>query len=332
VLIQPVSVSPAFAQTTELCVKGSGDAQIAACTKAIASGQWKGRNLAWAFGNRGYGHWGKGDLDRAIADYNEAIRLDPKFAHAYNNRGNAYRDKGDLDRAIADFNETIRLDPKYVFAYNGRGNAYSEKGDLDRPIADYNEAIRLDPKYASAYNGRGNAYSDKGDLDRAIADFNEAIRLDPKLAPAYHNRGRVSLYSENSAKALADFSQASDLAPKYAYGALWLDIAGQRYGVASRLPLAIGQLDMAVWPAPIVRLFLGQLTPAAVLAAADNPDPYKRKSQICEANFYSGVFALGQSAKDEATRLFGLATNGCPRGFIEWSAARSELKALGVTP
>ena len=89
---------------------------------------------------------------------------------------------------------------------------------------------------------------------------------------------------------------------------------------------------MSVWPAPIVRLFLGQLTPAAVLAAADNPDPAKQKGQICEANFYSGALALRQGAKDEVTRLFRLAANDCPRGFIEWLAARSELKALGVTP
>ena len=98
----------------------------------------------------------------------------------------AYRDKGDNDRAIADYNEAIRLDPKDATAYNNRGYRLSaNKGDNDRAIADYDEAIRLDPKYAMAFLGRGIAYRAKGDLDRAIADYSEAIRLDPKFARAF---------------------------------------------------------------------------------------------------------------------------------------------------
>ena len=50
--------------------------------------------------------------DKAIADFTEAIRLDPKYAEAYCNRGCAYRNKGDYDKAIADFTEAIRLNPK----------------------------------------------------------------------------------------------------------------------------------------------------------------------------------------------------------------------------
>ena len=100
---------------------------------------------------------------------------------AYTNRGLAWGDKGDLDRAIADYNEAIRLDPKYADAYYNRGLAWRAKGDLDRAIADYNEAIRLDPKYADAYNNRGNAWRAKGDLDRAIADYNRGDPARPEI-------------------------------------------------------------------------------------------------------------------------------------------------------
>ena len=82
------------------------------------------------------------DYDRAIANYNEAVRLDPKSANAFRGRGKAYRDKGDHSRAIADFNEAIRLDPKSALAFMDRGDSYTNKGDNDRAIADYNEAIR----------------------------------------------------------------------------------------------------------------------------------------------------------------------------------------------
>jgi tetratricopeptide (TPR) repeat protein len=81
----------------------------------------------------------KGDLDRVIADYSEAIRLNPEDAGQYNNRGAAYQAKGNNNRAIADFNEAIRLNPKFAFAYYNRGIAYRAEGDLDHAIADFNE-------------------------------------------------------------------------------------------------------------------------------------------------------------------------------------------------
>src|SRR5215831_7925220 len=143
--------------------KASPDLQIGGCTTVIQSGKESQKNLSIAFNNRGNAYHAKGDDDRAVADYNESIRLDPKYAYPYNGRGNAYRGKGDNDRAIADYAMSIKLDPKYAAPHNGRGNAYRDKGDRDRALADYNEAIKLDPRYVFAYNGRGNTYYDKQD-------------------------------------------------------------------------------------------------------------------------------------------------------------------------
>ena len=67
-------------------------------------------------------------MNRALADCNKAIELDPKLAGAYSNRGVAHLEKGELDRAIADCNKAIELDPKLAEAYNNRGAAYIEKG------------------------------------------------------------------------------------------------------------------------------------------------------------------------------------------------------------
>src|SRR5271154_627750 len=89
----------------------------------------------------------------------------------YYNHGLAYEAKGDHDRAIANYDHAIGLDPKYASAYGGRGKAYEAKGDHDRAIADYDHEIGLDPKYAIAYYNRGLAYEAKGDHDRAIAGY-----------------------------------------------------------------------------------------------------------------------------------------------------------------
>jgi lipoprotein NlpI len=102
--------------------------------------------------------------------------------------------------------------------------------------------------------------------------------------------------------------------------------------VVTGLPQAISQIDMTKWPAPVIRLFLGQTTSAAVLAAADDPDANTKRGQVCEANFYSGEFALQRGVKEEAARLFHLAAADCPRDFVERPAAYAELRALGVSP
>ena len=84
---------------------------------------------------------------------------------------------------------------------------------------------------------------------------------------------------------------------------------------------------MSVWP---IRLFLGQLTPGAVIAAADNPDADTRMRQLCDANFFTGEFALQQGNKDEAARLFRLAATNCPRERTASLGAIRELMVLGV--
>jgi uncharacterized caspase-like protein len=170
-------------------------------------------SFAQAYDGRGSAYRYKGDFDRAIADYSVAIRLDPSFAQAYDGRGSAYRDKGDFDRAITDLNEAIRLNPSSARAYHDRGTTYYYKENFDRAIADYSVAIRLEPNFAHAYYSRGTAYRRKGDFNRAIADLNEAIRLEPGVAAAYHNRGRTLETLGRRQEAIADYRRALSLNP-----------------------------------------------------------------------------------------------------------------------
>jgi lipoprotein NlpI len=316
-------------QCADVTNAANADENIAVCGRILDDPKETGQNRALALTNR-CGLWKtKGEPDRALSDCNQAIQLDPKYAPGYSNRGIAYYAKGDYERAVADETAAIGIDPKFPDAYFERGRAYYAKGDNDRAIADEDEAIRLDPKFTTYYYTRGAAYFAKADYGHAVADYSAAIRLDPKYAYPYRARSRGYLYGGNLAKALTDIIQASKLDPTDAYSALWVEIVGQRDNVPSHLLQATSKIDMTTWPAPVIRMLLGQMTPAAALAAADDPDAAKKKGQLCEANFYGGELAL-RGKKDEAIRLFRLAAGDCPKTFDEWATANAELKALGA--
>jgi lipoprotein NlpI len=254
------------------------------------------------------------------------------FGTSYYNRGIAYAKIKDYDHAIADYNQAIRLNPKPEI-YNNRGLTYAWKGEDDRAMADYNQAIQLDPKNAVAYSNRGLIYALRGEYDRAIHDYTHVIQLDPKSADAYENRGWTYLLEDATPKALADLTQANALSPKDAYKALGLEIALKRSDLPSRLSQTATAIDMTKWPAPIIRLYLGQLTPEAVLAAADDPNAKTKISQVCEANFFSGELAVQRGAKDDAIRLFQLAASDCPKDEDKAQVgANAELQKLGMGP
>ena len=219
--------------------KGDLDKAIADYTEAIRLNP----KDADAYGNRGYAYAAKGDLDKAIADCTEAIRLNPKDADAYVNRGWAYGEKGDFGKAIADYSEAIRLNPKDADAHRGRGYDYDMKGDRDKAIADYTEAIRLNPKYADAYSNRGYSYLMKGDFDKAIADYTEAVRLNPKYADAYCNRGWAYWEKDDFDKAVADYTEAIRLNPK---DALSHENRGYSYGAKGDFDKAIADYTEAI--------------------------------------------------------------------------------------
>jgi lipoprotein NlpI len=200
-----------------------------------------------------------------------------------------------------------------------------------RTRAGYIQMARLDTKGPDVRNSRdSNKELSKSDLNQVIGYYNAAIKHDPKDDDAYFHRGVAKYFAGALPQAMADLTQASKIDPTYAYYALWIDIVDKRNNAASRLSKAIPRFDMTKWPAPVIQMFLGETTPQAVLAAADDRDATIKTGQLCEANFYVGELALQQGDKTEATRLFKLAAAGCPNEFVEGPSANAELEAIGA--
>jgi tetratricopeptide (TPR) repeat protein len=174
-----------------------------------------------AYNNRANLKVGKlNDIPGALADYNQAISLNPKYSDAHYNRALLKRDKlNDIPGALADYNQAISLNPKYSIAYSNRGILKADKlNDILGALADYNQAISLNSKHSVAYNNRANLKRDKlNDIPGALADYNQAISLNPKYSDAYYNRANLKVSKLNDIPgALADYNQAISLNPKFA--------------------------------------------------------------------------------------------------------------------
>jgi lipoprotein NlpI len=202
--------------------------RIQACTRLIASRKTSKHNRIAAYHNRGNLFTTIGNLDRAVSDYSEAIKINPKLKETYRNRCIAHHRRGDYDHAISDCSEAIRLDPRDARIYNDRSNIYHDKGEFDHSIADLDAAIKFDPTYVFAYRNRAIRYLEKKEYDRAITDLNQAIQIDSGYAAAYVNRGQAFEAKGDRDQALASFRSALSAPQKYDNGKWAHDTARER--------------------------------------------------------------------------------------------------------
>lgn len=316
-----------------------------------------------AYYSRGVSYSKKGDFDLAIADYTRAIelKLDPSLAAgeaktyynggdlaptdpgpsaqfnplhraAYLARGLAQSKKSNIDSAISDYEGALALDPRYSPAYVYRAVAYRAKNDLVRAMNDCDRAEALGPNDPNGYMCRTSTYLAMGEPQRAVADCALAIERAPKAAGQYRMCAIAQLQAGSPGQAIVYLDLSRELDPKEPYTAIWREIAGWRNNASATSSEAAAKLDMAKWPGPVIRLMLGTMTADELHSAADDPDPIKKKGQICEANFFTAQVFLRHGRKEDARRLFGLALAGCPPTFIEAQAAAAELRVLDASP
>jgi tetratricopeptide (TPR) repeat protein len=122
-------------------------------TALIETGKETALVLAIAHNNRGDAFSAKGEFDRAISDYDLAIKFNPTFSKPFNNRGVAYQKKGEYDRAIKDFDEAIKLSPDYARAFANRAETNQRRHEFQQAARDYDDAIRLQRRPEEGFGG-----------------------------------------------------------------------------------------------------------------------------------------------------------------------------------
>jgi predicted negative regulator of RcsB-dependent stress response len=215
------------------------DEAFAECTREIETGKGGPDDIAQNINWRGEAYVGIGDFDRALADYNEALKRCASrrggcatvAIDTLTNRGNLYfYVKKDYDRALVDFNDAFQLEGGGARDYSGIsdlyyaiGNVYYVKNVFDRALTNYNEAVRRQPEDWHPHDGRGDVSAGRKDFVTAIAEYSEAIRLHTVMVTAgmsgtfltgrmgalvYTNRGLAYEATADNDHAKADYKAA----------------------------------------------------------------------------------------------------------------------------
>ena len=206
------SGAAASASTTaaqECGLAGNAASRIAACTASILSAELLGEDATHAYRLRALAHRDAGEYDRAIADFDAALQLQPENASILFERAGTFTTLGDYGNAISD-DRCLAINPANSRAYFQRGVTRYRLGDHSSAVDDYNQALRLDPEYAPAYNERAWALYLLGDYPQALDDTRHALSVKPNMAPALDTRGHVLTALGRPDEGLSAFEQAMD--------------------------------------------------------------------------------------------------------------------------
>ena len=239
-----------------------------------------------------------------MADYDQALVLNPNLGPALADRALIKQAKGDLKGALADFTQALMIDPKMADAYYGRGLVREQLNDLDGAIADSSRSIDFDPKRAQAYFNRGFAKLVRGNLDGACTDLQKYCELSPE-----------DLYADHSRLYLWLIQMAQN--PK--------GTANQDLGDALQNNWSLSSDDLVT---KIASFLLDQTTEADLIAAAVSPDAKKDAGQHCEVWYFAGMKRLLAGDKATAINDFRKCLATRQKDYCEYILAQAELQVL----
>lgn len=184
-----------------------GPQSIAACDRLIEAGV-SGRDLSITLYFRGDSRLDSGDLDGALRDSLEVIRLDPADRWGYYLKGNVHLELEQPEEAIVALTRAIEIEPDFAVAYSSRGRAYLSLDRTAPALADHNRAVALDPADHIILNNRGVFFWATQRDHLAAIDFAESVRLEPGFALGHHNLGDANWSLGRQDAALAAYREA----------------------------------------------------------------------------------------------------------------------------
>lgn len=187
-------------------------------------------------------------------------------------------DEGKYEEAIAHLDKIIEQDANSKNAYLLRGTSYDYIGQYDLALEDYTRAIQIDPQFVAAYNNRGSVYITLEQYENGLPDLNKALELNPENANSYYNRAIINTHLAKSAEVITDAHHYLDVQGcKDPRGQNIILLGFFAYRELGKFDEATNFLkrtsticDSSIWPYPVFKYILGELTANELLGQAKN--------------------------------------------------------------
>jgi tetratricopeptide (TPR) repeat protein len=223
----------------------------------------------------------EGRFDEALAHFNEALRINPKYADARRNAGIVLLRQGKIDEAITAFAEVLSYGGDWPVTHNYLGLAQAQRGEFDLAVQNYNAALQLKPDYVEALKNLGIVLKEQGKTNEAISKWVKALEFEPDNPDVHYNMGIVMAEQSRYQQAIGHFNITLAAKPD------WPE-AHQNMGAVYYL---LGKLNLAAQHcAEAIRL---------------SPDYY-------DAHQNMGMVMAKQGRLDEAIRHFNKALEAKP--------------------
>ena len=156
----------------------------------------------------------QGKVDEAVAEFQKALALDPKYTAAQLNLGYAYDRQGRPEEAMAQYQKVIALEPGNLFAHNNLGVLYDKKGLYTEAIKEFEQVLQVDPSNATARDNLERAKSSTGiaqEREERFAQARKEVEARPNDPRAAYNLGRLFASYGKKEQALEWLAKALEL-------------------------------------------------------------------------------------------------------------------------
>ncbi len=133
-----------------------------------------------------------GDLEGAIAAWDQALALNPQLSQAWHNRGNALANLGKKEEALDSLEQALALNPQDPQAWNTKAHVFYEDQQWQEAIACWNQVIELQPAIPQVWYNQACAWDNLNNSEKAIEGYKQVLALDPDFEPAKERLAELS--------------------------------------------------------------------------------------------------------------------------------------------
>lgn len=274
-----------------------------------------------------------GQAAAALAAYDDTIKAFPNLPLVYNNRGMFHQANGRAADAITDFTKAIELDPQFIVAYTNRGFTLMNLGQFEEAENDYSESLKINAAQPAVISMRAGSKLSRGDLDAAIKDYLDVLKWDTKNAVGHAELGFAYFYAGKKKEALAEFEQAIELNPQLRFMLPWAYLTmlhlGQKAQADTKFAEALAvPAAKREWGDSLLVYLADKQSEADLRKSINSADPKAADPQICEAEFFIGQRRLLAGQADIAKAHFEAALKAKSTQLSAYRGAKFTLQPV----